>query len=233
MGTKMVKIISKNRFFRKIFLKKLSRIREAEFLQKYASNLKTLDIGAKSKENKKYFPNLITLNIKPGKEVDIIADAENLKGIIDDESFDIVLCLSVLEHSKNPQKIVEEIKRILKRGGLVIVSVPFIMPLHDTPEDYWRFTKYGLLELFKDFDLIDLQENMTSLETMGYLYHRLFLQTKTLGTRAFGIFLFLLAKLNYLIKRVITHQYGYINHSRQEKEILSSGILAVFRKNNR
>lgn len=230
MVSKMVKRIIKNNFIRKIFFRKLSRKREDEFLKKYSSQLETLDIGAKSKENKKYFPNLTTLNVISGKEIDIVADAENLKRLIKDESFDIVLCLSVLEHSKNPQKIVGEIKRILKKGGLAIVSVPFVMPLHDTPEDYWRFTKYGLLEIFKEFELVEIKDNMNSLETIGYLYHRLFLQTKTCGTRFLSIIFFIFAQFNFLIKGIITKEFGYVNGKREEKSILSNAIFAVFRK---
>jgi len=230
MVSKLAKKILKTGFFRKIFLRKLSRVRESKFLERYSSDLRTLDIGAKSKENGRYFPNITTLNLEQHKDVDILADAENLGGLIENESFDIILCLSVLEHTKHPEKIIREIKRILKKEGLVIVTVPFIMSLHDTPDDYWRFTKYGLLELFKDFELVEIKENMNSLETMGYLYHRLFLQTEVLGTRALSIIFFIFSKCNYLFKKIITKEYGYINGKRQESYVLSNGILAVFRK---
>ena len=230
MVSKLAKKILKTGFFRRIFLKKLSRVREDEFLKRYSSDLKTLDLGAKSKENSRYFPNITTLNLEPYQDVDILADAENLKGVIKDESFEIILCLSVLEHTKHPEKVIGEIKRILKKEGLVIVTVPFIMSLHDTPEDYWRFTRYGLLELFKDFELVEIKENMNSLETMGYLYHRLFLQTETLGTRTLSIIFFIFSKCNYLFKKIITKEYGYINGKKEESHILSNAILATFRK---
>ena len=109
MVREMVKKIIK-----KLFFSKLSRKREAEFLKKHASDLKTLEIGAKSKENIKYFPNLTTLNIEPGQAVDIVANAEDLEGVIKNESFNVVLCFSVLEHTKYPIKIVDNIFRILK-----------------------------------------------------------------------------------------------------------------------
>ena len=230
MASKLAKKIFKMKLFRRIFLRKLSRIKEDKFLQKYSSDLKTLDIGAESKENSKYFPKITTLNFESHRDVDIVADAENLTGIIEDESFDRVLCLSLLEHTKHPEKVVGEMERILKKGGLVIINVPFVMSLHDTPNDYWRFTKYGLLELFKGFEVIEIKENMNSLETMGYLYHRLFLQTKVFGARVFSIIFFIFSKGNYLIKRIITKEYGYINGKRGETHILSNSILAVFRR---
>lgn len=221
------------RIIKKIFFSKLSRKREDEFLKRYSSDLKTLEIGAKSRVNAQYFPNLITLNIELGKEVDIVADAENLEGIIQDESFDVVLCISVLEHTKHPMKIIENIKRILKKDGIVLVSVPFIMSLHDTPEDYWRFTRYGLLELFKDFELVEIKDSMNSIETIGYLYHRLFLQTKS-WSKISNILFLALSKITYFLSKIIKNrEFGhYFTYKKKhvESHILSSGILGVFRK---
>ena len=109
------------RIIKKIFFSKLSRKREGEFLKKYSSNLKTLEIGAKSKIYSQYFPDLTTLNIESGQGVDVVANAEDLGGVIKDESFDIILCFSVLEHTKHPMRIIDNIHRILKKGGRVLV----------------------------------------------------------------------------------------------------------------
>lgn len=225
--------ILRNKFVKKVFLSKLSRKREREFLSRYASDLRALDIGAKTKDNGRYFPNLTVLNIDSGPNIDIVADAENLKDVIPDASFDIVLCMSVLEHTRHPNNIVDSIARILKRNGLVIISVPFIMSLHDTPNDYWRFTRYGLLELFKDFELIEMKDSMNSLETIGYLYHRLFLQTKSF-TKISNLFFFLLSKINYLLGKLFRKQefghYFTYKQKRQESSILTNNIMAVFKK---
>ena len=70
--------------------------------------------------------------------------------------FDLALIMSVIEHIKDPFKVVEEIKRILKPDGYVYVTVPFFYPEHPGGNqlDYWRFTSEGLKILFKDFNLI-------------------------------------------------------------------------------
>jgi len=212
-----------------LFTKKPRQI-EAQFLSKYGSHGRTLDIGAKSKYNKFFFPNLLTLNIEKTDGVDVIGSVADMREIFPDESFDAVLCLSVLEHLKDPKKAVNEIKRVLKKGGVAIVSAPFIMTLHDTPADYWRFTKYGLAELFKEFETVELNDNMDSLQTIGYMYHRLFLQTDTLFTRWLGFIFFLTSKFHYLIHKVITAEYGYVNRSRPETAVAANCILGVFRK---
>ncbi len=220
------------KILQKFFLVKKSRQVEDRLLSKYASDqITVLDIGAKDKGNSIYFPKLTTLNTEKSDGVDIVADAEDLRGIIGDDKFDMVLCLSVFEHTKSPSKLIEEIKRILKPGGQVIVLAPFIMCLHDTPGDYWRFTQYGIELLFKDgFEKEYLAGNMDSLQTMGYMYHRLFLQTKVFGLRFFALIFFLISKINYLFHGIITEEYGYVNFSKKEKDILSNIIIGVFRK---
>lgn len=67
----------------------------------------------------------------------------------DDESFDHTVSFQVMEHHKNPAKMISEMARITKKGGYIMISVPFLAGLHEEPNDYQRFTKYGLIELFK------------------------------------------------------------------------------------
>jgi SAM-dependent methyltransferase len=64
-----------------------------------------------------------------------------------------VLCTEVLEHSGQPFEVLKEIKRILKPGGHVILSTPFIYPLHEPPNDHWRFTEYGIKKICISADL--------------------------------------------------------------------------------
>ena len=58
--------------------------------------------------------------------------------------YESVLLLNVLEHTPYPLKMLIEMHRILKVGGYLIISVPFICPKHNMPNDYWRFTDDGL-----------------------------------------------------------------------------------------
>ncbi|MEJ5203575.1 MAG: class I SAM-dependent methyltransferase, partial [Anaerolineales bacterium] len=72
------------------------------------------------------------------------ADIEDLRGIVPNEMYDLALCLDVLEHVSHPWIALSEIQRILKPGALLILSVPHLSRLHDVPNDYYRFTEYGL-----------------------------------------------------------------------------------------
>lgn len=60
-------------------------------------------------------------------------------------SFDYVVSDQVLEHIEgNPQTAMEEAFRVLKPGGIGIHTTCFINPIHENPEDYWRFTPKAL-----------------------------------------------------------------------------------------
>tara|TARA_Y100000816_G_C25549403_1_gene297472 strand:- start:98 stop:493 length:396 start_codon:yes stop_codon:yes gene_type:complete len=65
--------------------------------------------------------------------------------------------MEVFEHVKNPFNASKEIQRVLKPNGILIASTVFIYPLHEIPNDFYRFTRYGVDELFKDMKKIDLQ----------------------------------------------------------------------------
>lgn len=73
---------------------------------------------------------------------DVFADGKAIPFVND--SFDTVLLLEVLEHVRDPDGVLREIARVLKPGGQLLLSMPFLYPLHDAPHDYRRYTEYGL-----------------------------------------------------------------------------------------
>ncbi len=93
---------------------------------------------------------VINIDFQPFENVDIVADASCLPQ--EDNSVDAIVCESLLEHVADPAKVVAEIKRVLKPGGLVYVTVPFIAGFHSSPNDYYRWTKQGLREIMAGFE---------------------------------------------------------------------------------
>ena len=89
------------------------------------------------------------------KNIDDICDILNLQ--YPPESFDTVISTQVMEHVNNPYKMATEINKILKFGGKVIVTTPFLISLHADPGDFFRFTKDGLSEIFKQagFEILE------------------------------------------------------------------------------
>jgi len=82
---------------------------------------------------------------------DVICSADSLP--FPDESFDTILCTEVLEHTRRPWLAIGELARVACAGSHVIISVPFIYPEHEAPNDYWRFTVNGIRSLCEDVDL--------------------------------------------------------------------------------
>jgi SAM-dependent methyltransferase len=77
--------------------------------------------------------------------LDAIADLKHLP--YGDASFETVFCSQVLEHDAAPAALLTELRRVLKPGGVLLISVPHLSRIHDAPHDYFRFTTYGLREL--------------------------------------------------------------------------------------
>ncbi len=67
----------------------------------------------------------------------------------DDAAFDSVLCNQVLEHVFNPEDFVAELCRVLKPGGRLLLTVPFVWDEHEQPWDYARYSSFGLRALLE------------------------------------------------------------------------------------
>tara|TARA_Y100000310_G_C20648814_1_gene798227 strand:+ start:1009 stop:1680 length:672 start_codon:yes stop_codon:yes gene_type:complete len=211
--------------------RKITRPRLEKFLQQYATDAETLDIGCGNDQYGELFPNRTTLDIeaREGVQVDIVADAHDLSQI-EDGSFEVILCTEVLEHLHTPAQAISEFHRVLRPGGLLILSTRFIFPIHDAPGDYYRYTKYGLQHLLQAFEIEELKAETTTSETLAVLYQRIGFQCDTLWLKPFKLLWFLKAKLMMCLKGIITKEYGDIRHTREEKEILSSGYYVAARK---
>jgi SAM-dependent methyltransferase len=208
--------------------RKITRSRQRAFFSKYASQKKTLDIGCGSDIYGDLFPERTTLDIakREGVKVDIIADAHNLH-MVQSASYDIVLCAEVLEHLHTPEKAIAEMRRVLKPGGLLLLTTRFIFPLHDVPQDYFRYTKYGLQHLLRDFSIETLDAEANTIETLAVLCQRIGFQCTTLGFRPLKLFWFLQAKILMLFSGMLTREYGDISNTSEENDILSSGYFVA------
>jgi len=83
--------------------------------------------------------------------VDVIASADDLP--FEDARFDCVLCTEVLEHCARPAVVMDEIARVLKPGGVVLLTTPLMQALHSMPHDYYRYTPSALENLAAGADL--------------------------------------------------------------------------------
>ena len=90
----------------------------------------------------------IGIDMLDGPEVDVVATSDAIP--FPAESFDCVVCTEMLEHDPSPWLTLPEIARVLRPGGVVILTARGIgYPLHGFPDDYWRFTESALRHLFQ------------------------------------------------------------------------------------
>jgi SAM-dependent methyltransferase len=115
----------------------------------------------------------------PEHAPDLIGPAHDLP--VDASSFDGVICTQVLEHVADPASALAEFHRVLRPGGMLCVSTPLTWYLHETPNDFYRYTSYGLAHLvgsagFVDLDIRPMNSTPTTiaqlLRHLGYLLGR-------------------------------------------------------------
>lgn len=97
-----------------------------------------------------------TLDIDPKSGATYIADLCSCVPAVGQENYDFVVCTEVLEHTLQPFDAVNSIHHMLKPGGLAFISTPFNFRIHGPLPDCWRFTEHGLRELFKAFEILEL-----------------------------------------------------------------------------
>jgi SAM-dependent methyltransferase len=78
-------------------------------------------------------------------KADVYYDGHKLP--FEDSSFDAVICNQVLEHVFEPDAFLREIARVLKAGGRLLLTVPFVWDEHEQPRDFGRYSSFGLAAL--------------------------------------------------------------------------------------
>lgn len=98
-----------------------------------------------------FFPNkqYVGCDIREGPGVDRILNLHDVD--LPSESVGTVLIMETLEHVEFPRKAIKEVHRILRSDGILVMSSCMNFPIHDYPNDYWRFTPEAFKSLLKPF----------------------------------------------------------------------------------
>ena len=134
---------------------------------KRIKNKKILEIGSGKKNNGKCKYSVKDLFDRSNEFIQSDIVPEFGYNVIDvtkmdyNNEFDVIICKTVLEHVYDVNKAVENMYNALKKGGVLMIIVPFLYPLHDEPNDYWRFTEYSLRKLLKKFEKIEINYSGT------------------------------------------------------------------------
>jgi SAM-dependent methyltransferase len=203
--------------------------RVRDFVSRNATEATTLDLGCGAGPYADYFPHRIGFDVQPGPAVHIVGDAHDL-GTFEDEQFECVLCSEVLEHLHTPTRAIDEIHRVLKPGGRLILTTRFIFPIHEAPGDYYRYTKYGLRHLLQCFEILEIEEESNTLEAVAVLYQRIGFQCRTLGSLLLNIVWFVAARITQLFSFVITREYGSKWIGVEDGHIMTTGYYVLCEK---
>jgi len=112
-----------------------------------------LDVGAGALAFKKFlktkFKKYFSCDLAKKEKISIDFNANALNLPIKTESIDNIFLSAVLEHTPEPFEILIEMHRVLKNYGSIIITVPHIHNIHDEPNDFYRFTNYGIKYLLE------------------------------------------------------------------------------------
>ncbi len=159
----------------------------------------------------------------------IFGDAHALP--IADAAVDSVLLLDVLEHLPRPWDGLGEIGRVLRTGGVFVLQVPFLYPIHDAPLDFQRWTAHGLQRLIEGhgFQIEEQRSFNSPMESAALLYNLALSKTvlNWLSARHVAAILTPLVPLLILANNLL----GWVlSRFGQSDGFMASGYLFVCRK---
>lgn len=153
-----------------------------------------------------------------------VGDIQRLD-MIRDDVYDSAICIEVLEHLPEPALAMATIHRILKPGGVVVVSVPHLSRLHDLPHDYFRYTEYGLRYLVEKSGL-----ELVSIQAKGGLLMFLAHQFSTLLLAVAWSVPFLKGPLSLVNRWVLVLGAFYLDRLLRTASTFPQGYMLVARK---
>lgn len=154
---------------------------------KISTSERWLDVGCGLRPYESYFPvgSYVGVDIIEGsgrtpdqKIPDFFYDGRVLP--FPEKSFDGVISTQVLEHVSDPRNLLAEMYRVIKPGGGLVLSLPFVWPEHEEPYDFLRFTSFGITELLRQsgFDVESIVKDTGAIEALAvalnvYIIHNL------------------------------------------------------------
>ena len=180
-----------------------------------------MDVGASLR---RVSNDVLCLDLMPTDGVDLVGDLHRIPLV--EESLDAVVCTGVLEHVADPWTVIGEIRRVLKPGGRVYVSLPFLQGYHPSPTDFHRFTPEGARRLLEDFEIDHLLNTRGSGSTVVWVLASFLAELVSFGNaRAYGLakaaFTWLLMPVKLLDAWLTYHPFDHF---------ITSGFTVIARK---
>lgn len=135
------------------YIYQTNRIELHKQIEHHANFIKgrVLDIGAGTfprYKNLFSYDEYVTMDVEERAGIDLVGRIEKIPSL--DSSFDSIVCTQVLGDVYDLNKSFNELFRVLRPGGTVLITENLFDPLHDEPNDFWRFTEHSLRRLAED-----------------------------------------------------------------------------------
>ena len=205
------------------------------FVSKLPADAMILDVGAGHGdfadifEGRKYY----SLDIVPYAEVDLVADLGAVNPF-KEGSFDVVVLMNVLEHVFESRNLLKSIAQIVVPGGSVVITVPFLLKVHQAPFDFARYTPYFIEQM--------AAESGMQVESLQGYYDTQYLLNESLGNAwQYSIQTqpktqqFVAKGLVFIIQRLVNWfgkvtRKGFIDATQSQSNPAPVGYLVVLRK---
>lgn len=205
------------------------------FVKGLPSNAKILDVGAGHGDFADIFEGRqnYSLDIVPYPEVDLVADLGEVNPF-KNGAFDVVVLMNVLEHVYESRNLLKSIARIVAPGGSVVITVPFLLKVHQAPFDFARYTPYFIEKMATDAGL--------QVESLQGYYDTQYLLNESLGNAwQYSIKTqpksqqFVARSLVFIIQRLVNWfgkvtRKGFIDATQSQPNPAPVGYLVVLRK---
>lgn len=159
--------------------------------------------------------------------VDVFYDGKTLP--FADEQFDATVCFEVFEHVFNIDELLEEIRRVLKPGGSLLISTPFAWDEHEAPYDFARYTSFGIKHVLErnGFEVLESRKTTTyvlalSQAFISYLFLHVFPRNKVVARLLQLVVIFPLTAASLLLNFVLPKRYQYYSNN----VVLARSVMA-------
>jgi SAM-dependent methyltransferase len=169
---------------------------------------------------------ITNVDIFPYENVNVCCDINNIP--LADDSVDVVINIAVLEHVTSPEKVMDEIYRILKKGGIVYTYFPFIQPYHASPHDYSRRTIEGMKILHQKFDIREIRIGAGPTSGFLWVFQEWLALLLSFGIKRIHHYV-------YLFIMMVTFPLKYLDlilSKFSSSNILSSAFILIAKKND-
>lgn len=137
-----------------------------------------LDVGCGSKPYRELIPardyvgmEIDTPDTRAGHTAEVYYDGVNFP--LGNAEFDGVLCSQVFEHVFTPRQFLAEIHRVLRPGGVLVLTVPFVWDEHEQPHDFARYSSFGLRSVLQEagFEIVAQRKTLADIRVLFQLFN--------------------------------------------------------------